>query len=80
MTNQWTESNSFMEKDFVFNSFQQALKFVNKVGKLAEIQNHHPDILMHEYRKVKITLTTHDNGNKVTPKDHRLAAGIDRLA
>ena len=79
MKNNWKESNRSIERDFVFESFQDALKFVNKVAKLSEIQNHHPDILMHSYRKVKITLCTHDVSNSVTSKDHRLADGIDRL-
>jgi pterin-4a-carbinolamine dehydratase len=35
---------------------------------------------MHEYKKVKITLTTNDAGMKITPKDHRLAQGINRLS
>jgi 4a-hydroxytetrahydrobiopterin dehydratase len=79
MKNNWKESQRSIERDFEFESFQDALKFVNKVAKLAEIQNHHPDILMHSYKNVKITLCTHDENNCVTPKDHRLAKGIDKL-
>ena len=79
MKTNWQELNSTIEQNFTFDSFQDALKFVNKVGKLAEIQNHHPDILMHGYKNVKITLCTHEKGNKVTSKDYRLADRIDRL-
>mgnify|MGYP000669010301 CR=1 FL=1 len=79
MNNRWTKLKSSIEREFEFESFQAALKFVNKVGQLAEIQNHHPDIFMHDYRKVKISMCTHDRGNSVTSKDYRLAEGIDRL-
>jgi len=80
MKTNWIEFDNSMEGNFEFKTFQDALKFVNKVGQLAEIQNHHPNILMHEYKKVKITLTTNDAGMKITPKDHRLAQGINRLS
>lgn len=80
MKSNWKELTNAMEANFEFNSFQEALKFVNKVGKLAEIQNHHPDILIHDYRMVKITLSTIESGNKLTIKDYRLAKGINRLS
>ncbi|GIV44963.1 MAG: putative pterin-4-alpha-carbinolamine dehydratase [Bacteroidia bacterium] len=48
-----------IEKDFVFKDFQQAVVFVNKVADLAETEGHHPDIFLHNWRKVKIMLTTH---------------------
>ena len=62
MKNNWKELTNTMEANFEFNSFQEALKFVNMVGKLAEIQNHHPNILMHNYNQVKITVSTIDLG------------------
>jgi len=48
-----------IEKDFKFKDFQEALTFVNKVGELAESEGHHPDMLLHNWRKVKIMLSTH---------------------
>ncbi|MDC3337527.1 4a-hydroxytetrahydrobiopterin dehydratase [Flavobacteriales bacterium] len=80
MKNNWKELTNKMEANFEFNSFQEALKFVNMVGKLAEIQNHHPNILMHNYNQVKITLSTTESGNNLTIKDYRLAKGINRLS
>ncbi|MBT4774796.1 MAG: 4a-hydroxytetrahydrobiopterin dehydratase [Crocinitomicaceae bacterium] len=80
MKNNWKELTNTMEANFEFNSFQEALKFVNMVGKLAEIQNHHPNILMHNYNQVKITVSTIDSGNKLTIKDFRLAKSINRLS
>ena len=48
-----------IEKDFAFKNFREALSFVNKVGELAESEGHHPDIYLHNWKKVKITLSTH---------------------
>ncbi len=66
-------------KTFVFKNFKEALEFVNKVGDLAEARNHHPDIHLVEYNKVKIVLTTHSAGS-VTEKDIVLAREIDKLS
>lgn len=77
--NDWKMIENKLEKSFEFEDFVSALDFTNKVGELAEEQSHHPDILIHSYNKVKITLTTHDKGFKVTEKDLLLAKEIDSL-
>jgi 4a-hydroxytetrahydrobiopterin dehydratase len=41
--------------------------------------NHHPDILLHEWNKVKISVSTHSEGG-VTEKDFKLAGIIDNLS
>lgn len=64
-----------ISKTFLFPDFISALQFVNKVGKLAEIANHHPDIVL-KYGKVKITLSTHSAGG-LTGKDFALARDIN---
>lgn len=48
-----------IEKDFKFKNFKEALAFVNQVGEIAESEGHHPDIFLHNWRKVKLTLSTH---------------------
>ena len=35
----------YLIKDFKFKNFKESQNFVNKVGNLAEEENHHPDIL-----------------------------------
>lgn len=74
----WEHTEQTIHKDFEFENFSQALNFVNKVGDLAEQANHHPDILLHDYKKVEIKLTTHDKG-RVTDKDTSLARKIDGI-
>jgi len=74
----WKLQNHGLEKDCTFSNFKEALAFVNRVGKAAEEMNHHPDILLHDYRHVHLRLITHSAGD-VTEKDHALAAAIDGL-
>lgn len=45
-------------KDFKFKNFKEALRFVNTVGALAESEDHHPNIFLHGWNRVKIILTT----------------------
>ena len=76
---QWTEENNLLSRQFEFENFMEGVEFINKVAVLAEDANHHPDILLHSYKKVRISLTTHDAGNTVTQKDRDLAGKIDQL-
>ena len=74
----WREEGESLVRDFKFKDFAGAMAFVNQVGELAEGANHHPDILIHGWNKVRLTLSTHSEG-RVTQADHNLAAGIDGL-
>ena len=67
-----------LEKDFKFKDFQEALDFVNKVGKIAEEENHHPDINLYGWNKVKISLSTHAIGG-LSENDFILALKIGGL-
>jgi 4a-hydroxytetrahydrobiopterin dehydratase len=67
-----------LQREFNFPDFKQALKFVNRVGALAEKQGHHPDILL-AWGKAEITLWTHKIDG-LTESDFIMAAKIDQLA
>jgi len=54
----WALVDSSIEKEFQFKSYLAGLDFAYSVGKIAEEQNHHPDILI-RWRRVKLTLSTH---------------------
>ena len=56
-----------------------AIAFINRVAEIAEAANHHPDILLHGWNKVRLTLSTHSEGG-LTDADFALAGQIDRLA
>jgi 4a-hydroxytetrahydrobiopterin dehydratase len=61
-----------------FEDFVAAIAFVNAVAELAEAANHHPDILVHGWNMVELTLSTHSEGG-LTGADFRLAAQIDGI-
>jgi len=73
----WTLTKSVIVRDFRFKDFVEAMRFVNRLAKLAEAANHHPDIVI-RYNKVRLILTTHDEGG-LTEKDFRLANKINKL-
>ena len=64
-------------KRFQFPDFITALRFVDRVGALAEEQGHHPDIVL-AWGKVEITIWTHA-ASGLTESDFILAAKIDQL-
>jgi 4a-hydroxytetrahydrobiopterin dehydratase len=66
-----------LEREYTFPDFAQALAFTNRVGALAEEQNHHPDVSL-SWGKVRLTLRSHD-AEAITRRDYRLAAAISRL-
>lgn len=67
-----------IEKDYKFKDFKEALGFVNKIGELAESEGHHPDIYLHGWNKVRLTLSTHAIGG-LSENDFILASKIDSL-
>ena len=74
----WREDGDAIVRDFELKDFAAAMAFVNQVGEMAEGANHHPDILIHGWNKVRLTLSTHSEGG-LTDKDHALARRIDEL-
>lgn len=66
-----------LEKEFKFKDFKEALEFTNKVGQLAEKEQHHPDIHL-GYGKVRIILWTHAIEG-LSENDFILAAKCDAL-
>jgi len=66
-----------LEKEYPFKNFRDALAYTNRVGELAEKNNHHPDIYL-SWGKVKITLWTHKIDG-LTESDFVMAAKIEQL-
>ena len=75
----WREEGAELIRDFEFKDFAEAMAFVNRVADVAEEANHHPDILVHGWNKVRLTLSTHSEG-RITDADHQLAGRVDALA
>jgi 4a-hydroxytetrahydrobiopterin dehydratase len=74
----WFYVDKSLEKEFKLKTFADALAFIIKTGIEAEKMDHHPDINLHSWNKVKITLSTHDVGG-VTENDIKLAQIIDKI-
>jgi 4a-hydroxytetrahydrobiopterin dehydratase len=74
----WTLSDGAIEREWKLADFAAAIAFVNSVADLAEQANHHPDILLHGWNKVRLTLSTHSEGG-LTDADFNLASRIDAL-
>jgi 4a-hydroxytetrahydrobiopterin dehydratase len=75
---QWRRAGSAIERDFEFKDFADAMEFVNAVAGIAEERNHHPDILVHGWNKVRLTITNHSEGG-LTEADFGLAHAVDAL-
>jgi 4a-hydroxytetrahydrobiopterin dehydratase len=74
----WRQEDEALVRDYEFKDFVAAMAFVNRVADVAEEVNHHPDILVHDWNKVRLSLTTHAEG-KLTDNDHAMAQRIDGL-
>lgn len=74
----WRKDGRTVVRDFEFANFTDAVAFVNRVAIDADKADHHPDILIHSYRKVQVRICTHTEGG-ITMRDIELARAIDTL-
>ncbi|HEY2537153.1 MAG TPA: 4a-hydroxytetrahydrobiopterin dehydratase [Solirubrobacteraceae bacterium] len=74
----WSREGDAIVCERKLADFAAAIAFVNDVAQLAERANHHPDILVHGWNHVRLTLSTHSQGG-LTDADFELAGEIDRL-
>jgi 4a-hydroxytetrahydrobiopterin dehydratase len=74
----WEREGDAIVRDWTFADFAEAMAWVNRVADLAESANHHPDILVHGWNKVRLTLSTHSVGG-LTQGDLDMARRIDDL-
>ncbi|MGH2911942.1 MAG: 4a-hydroxytetrahydrobiopterin dehydratase [Solirubrobacteraceae bacterium] len=75
----WRRDSGSIAREWEFENFGAAMAFVNRVGDAAEAANHHPDIHLHGWNKVRLELSTHSEGG-LTQSDFDMAARIDDLA
>ncbi len=74
----WKYENKELSKLFELKNFAEALAFTLKVGIEAEKMDHHPDLFIHSWNKVKVSISTHSEGG-VTENDFKLAKNIDGI-
>ena len=75
---QWRREDDSIVRDVECKGFHSAMALANAVADAANEANHHPDILVHGYKHVRLTLSTHSEGG-ITENDLRLAGTIDGL-
>ena len=73
----WEIKDGKLTKDFTFDDFLGAVRFVDRIAPLAEAEGHHPDLQV-SWGRVVVELTTHSAGG-LTFKDFRLASLIEKL-
>ena len=73
----WAIEVDSLAKDWEFSNFKESIDFVNKIGEIAERNNHHPMIII-DYNRVHLQLTTHEEKG-ISEKDFNLAVDIDKI-
>lgn len=76
---EWRREGDGIFREWKLADFSAAMAFANRVAEAAEAANHHPDILVHEWNRVRLRLTTHSAGG-LTQSDFELARTIDDLS
>jgi 4a-hydroxytetrahydrobiopterin dehydratase len=74
----WKREGDWLTRDLKFENFKGAMEFVNRVAVEAEAVDHHPDILIHGWNNVRLSVMTHSEGG-LTGKDFNLAERINEL-
>jgi 4a-hydroxytetrahydrobiopterin dehydratase len=72
----WSLAGGKLQREWEFEDFVAAMKFVNRVAEIAEDAGHHPDIDI-RYNRIKLGLVTHDAGG-ITALDAAMAARLGR--
>ncbi len=76
---EWQRDAQAITREWKLDDFADAIAFVNRVADAAEAANHHPDIHLHGWNKVRLELSTHSEGG-LTQADFDMAVRIDALA
>lgn len=75
----WEREGQTLTKTFKRSGFSDAVAFVTEIAKAANAADHHPDIHIEAYRRVRVVLTTHVTGG-ISDADLQLARRIDEIA
>ena len=74
----WNREGTQIVRDVTLENFDEAVALVNGVAQIASSLDHHPDILIHGWNMVKLTLSTHSAGG-LTELDLDMATQLDAL-
>lgn len=71
-------SGKLLRRDYLMKNFLAGIELMGKIAQVAEQENHHPDLYLTGYRKLRVELTTHALGG-LSENDFILAAKINQL-
>jgi 4a-hydroxytetrahydrobiopterin dehydratase len=74
----WRRDGETIVRDFELADFAATIALVDRVAEAAEAANHHPDMLVHGWNKLRLTLSTHSQRG-LTEADFGLASTIETL-
>ncbi|MGH2913480.1 MAG: 4a-hydroxytetrahydrobiopterin dehydratase [Solirubrobacteraceae bacterium] len=74
----WERDGDAIARDREFEDFPAAMAFANRIAEMAQEHNHHPDILVHDWNHVRLSLTNHSAGG-LTGVDFEMAQRFDEL-
>ncbi|HWD64049.1 MAG TPA: 4a-hydroxytetrahydrobiopterin dehydratase [Solirubrobacteraceae bacterium] len=77
-TSDWRREGEEIVRDLELKDFSAAMALANRVAEVAEKHNHHPDILIHGWNKVRLSLTNHSAGG-LTDTDFEVARAFDAV-
>jgi len=77
-TDGWTGDIHAITRAATLPTFMAAIQTVDRIAVAAEEADHHPDIDI-RWRTLRLTLSTHAAGNRVTTRDLALAHRIDEI-
>lgn len=74
----WTQEGGSLVREWQVKDFSAAVLLVSAIAIQANNMNHHPDVTIHGYNKVRVSITTHDTGG-LTDKDSQLADQLNKV-
>ena len=74
----WTIEGKYLNKDFDFQSSKSAMKFMDEVAKVSDVEQHYPEIHFHSGKTVNVRIAIGSRA-KMNDKDIRLANLINNI-
>lgn len=74
----WIHTENYIIKEMVFENYVSVIGYVNSISFIAERLDHHPELYIYGWNKLRISLSTFDSGG-LTDKDFKLAKLIDNI-
>ncbi len=74
----WSVKDGQLTKNYKVKSFAHAVLFIGAIGQLAEAAGHHPDLFLHDYSQLTVSVVDHHEAG-ISEKCTKLASEIEAL-